>query len=177
MSPRPRTIPVGERHGRLAVRVERTPGQPVIQATCDCGAEVTIRIGEWGKTKSCGCYRREVTIARSTRHGQANTPVYMAWADMVHRCSNPDHKRWPDYGGRGITVCERWRDFANFYADMGERPSGLTLDRIDNERGYEPSNCRWASRSTQSKNRRPSAYAGNKHDALTGRFLPKGEDE
>lgn len=107
------------------------------------------------------------------RHGMADSPLYMSWADMVARCTRTTHPRYADYGGRGITVCERWRDFANFYADMGDRPPGLTLDRIDNDGNYEPGNCRWADLSTQMKNRRPSAYAGSRRDPVTGRFLPK----
>ncbi|MFE0766129.1 hypothetical protein [Streptomyces smyrnaeus] len=169
---------MGTRHGRLVVTVPRVPGEKHVQCVCDCGTPRTVLFGEWGKTKSCGCLRREVTAARSTTHGHSRTSIYGTWADMVARCTRPTHQRWADYGGRGITVCERWRDFANFLADMGERPAGMELDRIDNDRGYEPGNCRWADGSTQAKNRRPSAYAGNQrdHDTHTGRFLPKGTE-
>jgi hypothetical protein len=129
---------------------------------------------EWGRTQSCGCLRNEVTVQRSTKHGHTGTSIYWTWGDMVGRCTNPKHKRYADYGGRGITVCDRWRDFANFLADMGERPPGMELDRIDNDRGYEPGNCRWADRSTQAKNRRPSAYAGLERNPSNGRYRAKG---
>lgn len=174
MSPRPRTLPVGERYGRLTVTVERRPGDKRVQCRCDCGQDHSVVLSEWGRTNSCGCFRAEQLIARNTTHGHAGTSIYMTWGDIVSRCTNPRHKRWADYGGRGITVCERWRDFANFLADMGERPAGMTLDRIDNNRGYEPGNCRWTDLSTQAKNRRPSAYTGSVRDTATGQFLPKG---
>ncbi|MGW4825038.1 hypothetical protein ACWEP4_40550 [Streptomyces sp. NPDC004227] len=175
MSTKPRTIHVGERYGRLVVTVERKPGEPRVQCTCDCGEMRSVPMGEWGKTQSCGCLRTELLVARSTKHGHAPegnpTSTYMTWGDMINRCTNSTHKRWADYGGRGITVCERWRDFRNFLADMGERPGPrMTLDRIDNDRGYEPGNVRWTSYSTQAKNRRPSAYAGLERDPLTGRY-------
>ncbi len=87
-------------------------------------------------------------------------PEYRVWSEMIQRCSNQKHPRWSDYGGRGIIVCDRWRSFINFLADMGERPSpDLTLDRIDNDGGYEPGNCRWATRSQQQYNRRPRKAA------------------
>jgi hypothetical protein len=123
--------------------------------------------------------------ARPPRHGVDNAnwrggktqhPLYETYMDMVARCTRPSHKAYARYGGRGIAVCERWRtDFWAFVADVGERPDGLSIDRIDNDGNYEPGNVRWADQSTQSKNRRPSAYAGTRHDPVTGRFLPKGE--
>lgn len=170
----PRTIPAGERYGRLVVTVERKPGERRIQARCDCGKDHSVLLQQWGRSKSCGCFRTEQLVARSTTHGHSGTSIYWTWADMINRCTNPTHHHWAGYGGRGITVCERWRTFANFLADMGERPEGMTLDRIDNDRGYEPGNCRWTDWSTQAKNRRPSAYAGSVRDAETGQFLPKG---
>lgn len=180
MSTKPRTIPAGERYGRLTVIVERKPGEPRVKCRCDCGIDHSVLMTEWGKTQSCGCLRAELLVARNTKHGHSPakgaTSIYMTWGDMVGRCTNPTHKRWADYGGRGITVCERWRDFRNFLADMGDRPSPqMTLDRIDNDRGYEPGNCRWVSQSTQNRNRRPSAYAGLERDPMTGRYRAKGE--
>ena len=99
---------------------------------------------------------------RALRHGHcANgrpSPTYTTWAHIVQRCTNPKNKAWKNYGGRGITVCDRWRDsFDAFVDDMGEKPAGLSIDRIDNERGYEPGNCRWATRAEQHANKRPSS--------------------
>ncbi|MEU1273052.1 helix-turn-helix domain-containing protein [Streptomyces sp. NPDC005799] len=106
-------------------------------------------------------------------HGYTGTSLYRSWADMVDRCTRPTHKRWADYGGRGITVCERWRKFENFLADVGDRPPGMTIDRVDNDRGYEPDNFRWANTSTQNRNRR--YYERGPRDPFTGRYTPKGE--
>jgi hypothetical protein len=89
-----------------------------------------------------------------TTHGMCGTKIYYIWADMLYRCTKAKHARYADYGGRGITVCERWHEFANFFADMGERPEGRSLDRRDNDAGYSPENCRWATPAEQSENRR-----------------------
>jgi hypothetical protein len=96
----------------------------------------------------------------SLRHGMFGTPTYRSWLHMKERCTNSRCHAYASYGGRGITVCERWSaSFENFLADMGKRPDGKTLDRIDNDGNYEPSNCRWATASEQRRNQRPRVRA------------------
>lgn len=100
-------------------------------------------------------------------HGRARTPLYRVWAEMRYRCANPDHPDYRHYGGRGIGVCERWADFSAFLEDMGERPKGLTLERIDNDGDYEPGNCRWATRAEQASNMRSNRIIEHNGMAMT----------
>jgi len=124
---------------------------------CYCGNEFKCLMTAitTGKTKSCGCLHKEGLIKRNTRHGQSRNPVYIAWANMMKRCNNPSCPKYEHYGGRGISVCDRWQTFENFLSDMGESyVSGYTLERIRVNEGYSLGNCIWADFHTQSRNKR-----------------------
>lgn len=126
--------------------------------TCDCGATHPVSGAHLrgGKSTSCGCARGR------PRHGhtvnRSSTPEYETWRGMKERCQNPKSTTYPSYGGNGISICDRWQSFENFYADMGKRPNGHTLDRIDSAGNYEPSNCRWATVVQQNRNRSSNRY-------------------
>ncbi|WP_328981757.1 hypothetical protein OG258_19885 [Streptomyces mirabilis] len=149
-------IMAGDRYHRLVV-TEVVPGK--VHSLCDCGTPHTIRRDHWGKAvKSCGCLAKELISVRSTTHGMTKSPTYRTWVAMIQRCTNPGRSNYPYYGGRGITVCSRWRNsFEAFLQDMGERPDGMTLDRVDTDGSYEPGNCRWATKNEQAQNQRPRA--------------------
>lgn len=150
---------IGKEFGRLIVikRMGRDKNNyPLWQCKCACGNYVlqTVNHLTTGNSKSCGCLRKELQIKRQTTHGKTKTLTYRIWQDMKDRCSNSKHQSFKNYGGRGILVCKRWLKFDNFLKDMGEKPEGLSIDRIKNNRGYYKNNCHWATRNYQSRNKR-----------------------
>jgi len=147
----------GERFGRLvAIEPTHIGGRRLWRCACDCGGESLVDVGKLriGNTKSCGCHKASVLGISTTKHGMHGTRTYRIWKAMRSRCNNPNVTQYKDWGGRGITVCERWGRFENFLADMGEAPPDRSLDRIDVDGNYEPSNCRWATRLEQAHNTR-----------------------
>jgi hypothetical protein len=148
----------GKRFGRLTVAApseRKSPAGKLWRCVCDCGGETvttSLKLRN-GHTQSCGCLQAERTGAAHRTHGRSlgRDKTYKTWKEMRRRCTNPNATQWQWYGARGITVCDRWQSFEMFLADMGERPEGTTLDRIDGSRGYEPDNCRWATPAQQAQ--------------------------
>jgi len=149
----------GERFGRLTVikRVDNDKwGHHRWLCLCNCG-DKTVSLGndlKRGYIKSCGCFNREIHTKHGYTKNKNKTGFYQSWQAMIHRCTNPNNKQWKDYDGRGITVCKEWMEFQNFLRDMGNRFYGCSLERRDNEKGYYPENCYWATRSQQQRNTR-----------------------
>lgn len=182
---RPRNLPSsvapGQVYGRLTVlglTSDRKNRNRCWRCRCVCGAEVTVttqslRTGDSGKgRRSCGCLFREHATGplktQAITHGMAvydangrRPPEYTTWANMLQRCNNPKSSFYKDYGGRGVSVCERWHTFEIFFSDMGSRPSSKhSIDRIDVNGNYEPANCRWTTADVQASNKRPRVFVG-----------------
>ena len=157
----------GQKIGRLTVlkRVENKSGRVRWLCKCDCGnvTQATANQLITGKKVSCGCFKKEKLKYEKKTHGLSSSKTYYSWCNMIRRCNQKNHRAFIHYGGRGISVCERWMTFENFLSDMGEKPDGLTLERKNVNGNYEPSNCRWATPSQQAANtRRTIVWNGQK---------------
>lgn len=169
MPPAKMTVRPEMRFGRWTV-IRQGPaakaGHPQWECQCVCGTVRDVRQSEIvsGRSQSCGCLASELSSQRLTAHGMYGTPEYQSWSAMKKRCQNPNDQAYHHYGGRGISVCDKWQTFEGFYEDMGNRPtSDHSLDRVDNDGDYDPSNVRWATTQEQSWNRRTCtmiAFAG-----------------
>ena len=152
-------VTIGDRYGKLLVcrsNGASKDGKRVWECKCACGmlcdADSSSLVR--GKKKSCGCLRPESARNRQLTHGLHGSPAYVSWQGMLNRCRNPAVKSYKNYGALGVKVCKKWLKFENFYADMGPRPDGMSLDRKNPFGNYERRNCRWATRSEQAKNTR-----------------------
>lgn len=167
----------GLKVGRLTVIRMNSPGvngRPDWLCICECGNDAIVKgvMLRTGKTKSCGCLKKErMHEGLGKTHGMTRTRTYKSWSSMVARCNNKADPSFPRYGAVGITVCEDWLRFEAFFSDMGVRPEGMTLDRVDGTQGYFPANCRWATHAEQQNNiksNRRIDYMGN---SVTAREL------
>ena len=153
---------IAARHGRWTLISQVQGGKhKKWKALCDCGKEKIVFIENLvrGKSVSCGCFRGELSGDRVRTHGQSGrTNTYRSWSHMKGRCLNETDAAYGDYGGRGISICDRWMTFEMFFEDMGHCPSGFSIERIDVNKGYEPSNCKWIKRNLQPRNTRATRF-------------------
>lgn len=167
---------VGETKNRLtctSLLGTNKHGQRIIQCLCLCGQKMQVAAQDWksGHTKSCGCLKRELSSERAKRdlrkHGLSQHPLFPTWNNMMRRCYDKNNHAYANYGGRGIRVCKRWHNPAAFIEDVGEKPSKThSIDRKNNNKGYSPSNWRWATRSQQTQNTRVSRFVTYKGKRL-----------
>lgn len=156
-----------KRFGRLTVtkRAANTPkGATAWECYCSCDKTITVLSGNLikGLTKSCGCYRKDIASQLNVTHGKYKTLTYKIWSGVHYRCNSND----PNYGGRGIQVCKRWNKFENFFEDMGKRPAGFTLKRIDVNKDYSKNNCAWTAVELQQRNRRDTKLSVEKANLI-----------
>lgn len=172
MSMRPADL-TGKRFGRLVVlrMADERSKDNCVQwiCRCDCGTVKAISTHNIKRVHSCGCYKDEVFKRDHVTHGQSDTNLYHVWASMKGRCKNKNNPAYKNYGGRGITVCEEWLDFSNFYEWSMSNGYGdnLSIDRIDNDGNYEPDNCRWITLQEQQNNKRTNKFIRYKGEVKT----------
>jgi hypothetical protein len=148
----------GKHFDRLFVvkRSKNAGRQPKWECLCSCGNTAIVHGSNLrhGYTKSCGCLHQEATKKANTTHGESKSKTYVIWRNMINRCENYARPDFINYGGRGISVCQKWRSFVGFVSDMGKAMPGMSIDRINTDGNYEPSNCRWATATQQARNKR-----------------------
>lgn len=162
----------GQRFARWLVKSrDETTSRPTVWfCVCDCGTEKRVigRSLRNGRSKSCGCWASQENVRRFTTHGMHKHPAYFSWRAMLNRCNLPGDPGYPEYGARGIVVCDQWRTFEQFWEDMGPTwQKGLSIDRMEVNGNYEPNNCRWATAKQQANNRRDNQIIPTAHGPMT----------